>query len=226
MFPGPLAAVVVTAALGLGGYCYHRFDTLAKDGEEWLSSYFSLQASRRAATLSNVIGFSLPELVASYFAITAPEVPVPMDVASLRQLVAQMQTDPDTAPYTQRYHLTEPLTRAVLGGMLDKLPELTPGVVLTDAVIEGIMKLGAPSVDATAYQQRLHVLARWYAALGIVSLAFAAAVFVAWATPSAGPLAVALFVVVLIAGITLELCRDRCRALVHLSKTAAELAHS
>ena len=225
MLPGELVTVIVVAGFTFSAYSYRRFDTVQAEGEIWLGEYFGLQAARQADSLADVIRFTLPDLVTSYFATTPPEDPVPMDEPALVGLTQAIRDDPAAAQYLERHRLTEPATRAVLGSMRERLGELTPSVVVTPAVIEGLLHLRQSSVDATTAQRRLGALSYCYFAQCVLGVLFAVATIgYAIDVPMGGYVAAALLALGIGSAAFLEVARDRLRRSLRMEKTTVELA--
>lgn len=214
------------AGFAFAGYSYRRYDTLPSDSKSWLSDYFRLQASRQAAALEDVLRFTLPELVESYFDTTPDENPIPVSAQELRSLAADMEREPGSAAYLERRRLTDPLTRSVIGSLREQLYVLAPGVVGTQAVQDGLMNLRVVIVDSIAVQHRIRSIAKAFLAQAGLGVAFGLSVlgYVATDAPAVGVFAAVLFVLCVMATIGLEMARDGVRESLRLEKTAAELA--
>ena len=218
--------VLALAGFAFAGYSYRRYDTLPSDSKGWLNDYFRLQAGRQAAALEDVLRFTLPELVESYFETTPDENPIPVSEQDLRSLAADMADNPASAAYLERRRLTEPLTRSVLGSLREQLYVLAPGVVGTQAVQDGLMNLRVVTVDSIAVQHRIRSIAKGFLAQAGLGVAFGLSVlgYVVTDALAAGAVAAVLFVLCLPTTIGLETARDGVRESLRLEKTAAELA--
>lgn len=218
--------VVAGGAFTFAGYSYHRYDTLQAEASQWLSDYFRLQASRQATALSEVLRFTLPDLVQTYFDTTPAETPLPVSPPELRELADEIDASPDDGPALQRRRLIEPMTRRVVARIREQLDELGPGVLNLPAVQAGLMTLHTGGIrDSMAIQHEARTLSKGYLVQALLGLILGlAALGSIPEMPLALPAAFVFLVLCIASASLLEVWRDRIRERLRLERSSAELA--
>lgn len=210
-----------------GGYAYHRYDTIRRDGRRWLSDYLATYGRRDQAQLVTLIGAVFPDFLISYFDATDPEEPPALSDVAIADAAADIagESDDRSKAYLVRTRLTAPLVQAVVERLVNQLPQLAESFELTATVQEAISLVNVGRANSSAIQRRLSFLEILFLVQAIAAFGTATGLIIgaAFTAPTVFLIACAIFPAVALHAGYLELKRAAVRWSLTVELTPAEL---
>lgn len=156
-----LAVGLMVLTAGWIAFSVRQIQTFPSNARGWMNARAQVQLKRQQSVFQQVLTMAFPDLILLYFRL--PSQPTPLEAPALRSAASRMLKEPEDADYTAQKALIEPIVKATIKDMFERLPQVLPKLLLLPDVSIGLLNLPCYAEDEEKNRSRINWIVRRYA---------------------------------------------------------------